>query len=62
MFGPLNPVRVTLVIAAGMAAVIAFFTGFALAGTILLAGVLVHGLGWIYLYGLRARDGKAEEA
>jgi hypothetical protein len=50
MFGPLNGVRVALVSAAAVAALAAFFVGFTGAGVVLLIGVGVHGLGWLYLY------------
>jgi ABC-type proline/glycine betaine transport system permease subunit len=50
MFGPLNGVRVALVSAAAVAALAAFFVGFTGAGVVLLVGVGVHGLGWLYLY------------
>ena len=50
MFGPLNGVRVGLVSAAVVAALAAFFVGFPGAGILLLAGVAIHGLGWLYLY------------
>jgi 4-hydroxybenzoate polyprenyltransferase len=50
MFGPLNGVRVALVAAAAIAAVVALGAGFTLAGLVLLVGIAVHGLGWLYLY------------
>ncbi len=53
MFGALNGVRVALVSAAAFAALAAFFTGFTGAGVVLLAGVMIHGAGWIYLYSRR---------
>lgn len=53
MFGPLNGVRVALVAAAGAAALAAFFAGFTAAGVVLLAGVVIHGAGWLYLYSQR---------
>lgn len=49
-FGPLNGVRVALVIAATLAALAALGFGYVAAGLVLLAGVAVHGLGWLYLY------------
>ncbi len=55
MFGPLNGVRTALVVAAGIAAVASFIVGAPFAGVVLLAGVIVHGLGWLYLYGQRSR-------
>ncbi len=54
MFGPLNGVRVALVIAAFLAAVASFVAGYPAAGWVLLGGVSLHGLGWLYLY--RKRD------
>jgi hypothetical protein len=53
VFGPLNGVRLALVIAAGVAGLVAIVAGFALAGAVLLAGVALHGAGWIYLYNHR---------
>lgn len=53
MFGPLNGVRVALVIAAALAGITAIFAGYTAAGIVLLAGVLLHGAGWLYLYGHR---------
>jgi hypothetical protein len=50
MFGPLNGVRVALVAAAVVASIAAFVVGSPLAGGVLLAGVAVHGAGWLYLY------------
>ena len=50
MFGPLNGVRVALVAAAAIAAIVALGAGFTLAGLVLLVGIAVHGLGWLYLY------------
>jgi biotin transporter BioY len=55
MFGPLNGVRVALVASAVIASIVAFATGFPLAGAILAGGVLVHGAGWLYLYTNRER-------
>lgn len=55
MFGPLNGVRVALVAAATVAAIVAFIAGFAEAGAFLLLGILLHGGGWLYLYGQRTR-------
>ena len=48
-FGPLNGVRIALVAAAAVAALAALALGFALAGVVMLAGIAVHGLGWLYL-------------
>lgn len=53
MFGPLNGVRIALVVAAALAAITSFVAGYTLAGLVLLAGVLLHGAGWLYLYGKR---------
>lgn len=50
MFGPLNGVRVALVITAVVAAIVSFALGYTAAGLVLIGGVLVHGLGWLYLY------------
>ena len=50
MFGPLNGVRVALVAAAIVAALAALLVGFTGAAVILLIGVALHGLGWLYLY------------
>lgn len=50
MFGPLNGVRVALVLAAAAASIAAFVVGSPVAGGVLLAGVGVHGAGWLYLY------------
>lgn len=53
MFGPLNGVRVALVAAALVAAMAAFVTGFTAAGIVLSVGIIIHGLGWLYLYNQR---------
>lgn len=53
MFGPLNGVRAVLVAGAAIAALVAFVAGHPGAGAILLLGVGVHGLGWLYLYARR---------
>jgi hypothetical protein len=55
VFGPLNGVRVALVIAAVIAALVSFLAGYPGAALILLIGVGVHGLGWLYLYSIRDR-------
>lgn len=55
VFGPLNGVRTALVIAAALAAVVSLFTGYSEAALVLAAGVLLHGLGWLYLYSIRDR-------
>jgi hypothetical protein len=54
MFGPLNGVRVTLVAGAVLAAIAAIFAGYVWAGMVLLAGVAIHGVGWLYLYNQRS--------
>ena len=53
VFGPLNGVRLALVISAAVAGLVAIFAGFTGAGLILLAGVALHGVGWLYLYSRR---------
>jgi hypothetical protein len=53
MFGPLNGVRVALVISAAFAAIAAIFAGYVAAGLVLLVGVALHGAGWLYLYSHR---------
>lgn len=50
MFGPLNGVRVALVSAAAAAGLAAIIAGYVGAGVVLLVGVGIHGLGWLYLY------------
>lgn len=55
MFGPLNGVRTALVAGALLAAVVSFIAGYPGAGAVLLAGVAIHGLGWLYLYVNRDR-------
>lgn len=55
VFGPLNGVRTALVIAAIVAALVSFVAGYPEAAGILLLGVAIHGLGWLYLYSKRAR-------
>lgn len=55
MFGPLNGVRTALVIAAGVAALVSLFAGYPTVAVILLVGVAIHGLGWLYLYANRDR-------
>lgn len=56
MFGPLNGVRLALVIGALVAALISFIVGFPGAGLVLLVGVALHGFGWVYLYLKRQPD------
>ena len=56
MFGPLNGVRLALVISAALAGLIAVFAGYPEAGAVLLAGVALHGAGWLYLYIRRYPD------
>jgi hypothetical protein len=50
MFGPLNGVRVALVSFAVVAAIAALIAGYPMVTVVLLAGVVLHGLGWLYLY------------
>jgi hypothetical protein len=57
MFGPLNGVRTALVIGAALAAIVSLFAGYPEAAAILGVGILVHGLGWGYLYLNRDRTG-----
>lgn len=57
VFGPLNGVRTALVIAAAIAALISLVAGHPGAAGILLLGVAIHGLGWLYLYAARQRTG-----
>ncbi len=56
-FGPLNGVRVGLVTAAFVAAVLAVALGQWLVGLVLGAGIGLHGLGWWYLYRTHQRAG-----
>lgn len=58
VFGPLNGVRVALVSSAVVAALAALLVGYPFVAVVLLAGVAIHGLGWIYLY--RQRFNKTE--
>lgn len=50
MFGPLNGVRTALVIGAAIAALLAGVLGQWMVTVVLMLGVAVHGLGWLYLY------------
>ena len=50
MFGPLNGVRVALVSFAVVAALAALVAGYPMVAVVLLAGVVIHGLGWLYLH------------
>lgn len=50
MFGPLNGVRTALVIGAALAGIVAAFFGQWVVTVVLLLGVGIHGLGWLYLY------------
>ena len=50
MFGPLNGVRVALVSFAVVAAIAGLIAGYPVVSAVLLAGVALHGLGWLYLY------------
>lgn len=56
MFGPLNGVRVALVCAAAAAALAALLLGHIMVSLVLLAGVAMHGLGWLYLYRQQTRS------
>ncbi len=56
MFGPLNGVRTALVIAALLAALVSLAAGYPAAAAVLGAGVVLHGLGWVYLYLTRDRS------
>lgn len=56
MFGPLNGVRTALVAAAALAALAALLLGYTAAALVLLLGVGIHGLGWLYLYSKRSSD------
>lgn len=55
MFGPLNGVRTALVIAAALAAIASLIAGYPAAAAVLALGVVIHGLGWLYLYATRDR-------
>lgn len=55
MFGPLNGVRTALVIGAVIAALVSLLVGYPGAALVLLVGVAIHGLGWLYLYATRDR-------
>ncbi|MGD2101651.1 MAG: hypothetical protein PVG83_05390 [Acidimicrobiia bacterium] len=55
MFGPLNGVRTALVVAAALAGVVSLVAGYVGAALVLLVGVGIHGLGWLYLYMHRDR-------
>lgn len=55
MFGPLNGVRTALVVAAALAGIVSLVAGYVVAALVLLAGVAIHGLGWLYLYLNRER-------
>jgi hypothetical protein len=48
-------VRTALVIAAGVAAIVSLLAGFPEAAAVLLFGIGIHGLGWLYLYVIRDR-------
>ncbi len=49
MYGPLNGVRVALVTAAILAALTAGALGEWSVTVVLMAGVAIHGIGWVYL-------------
>lgn len=50
MFGPLNGVRVALVITAVVAALAALLVGQYMVASVLAAAILVHGIGWWFLW------------
>lgn len=50
MFGPLNGVRVALVITAVVAALAALLLGETLVAAVFGAAIAVHGLGWWFLW------------
>lgn len=50
MFGPLNGVRTALVIAAAIAALAAALVGEWVMASMLFLGVILHGVGWWYLW------------
>jgi hypothetical protein len=50
VFGPLNGMRVALVCFAVVAALAGMIAGYPLVSAILLLGVAIHGVGWLYLY------------
>jgi hypothetical protein len=56
MFGPLNGVRVALVSFAVIAAIAALIAGYPAAAVVLLGGVIIHGLGWLFLYRQHLRN------
>ncbi|HEX2153169.1 MAG TPA: hypothetical protein VHL52_04250 [Acidimicrobiia bacterium] len=56
MFGPLNGVRTALVIGAALAALVGAVLGQWAVTAVLLTGVAVHGLGWLYLYRRHQED------
>ena len=60
MFGPLNGVRVALVALAVVAAVGALIVGYPEAAAVLAVAVAVHGVGWVYLYKQRMRNGNPQ--
>lgn len=49
MYGPLNGVRAALVTLAVLAALFAAILGYWSVSLILVTGVALHGLGWLYL-------------
>ena len=58
MYGPLNGVRIALVACAVLAALASAVAGYWSAVFVLLAAVMVHGGGWVYL----AQKAKAQAA
>lgn len=56
MKNSLNTARIALVSLAAVAAAVAILLGYYLAAAVLLAGVAIHGLGWVYLASQKRRD------
>lgn len=56
MFGPLNGVRTALVVLAVIAALASALVGEFLAAAVILMAVLVHGVGWLFLYSKRDQN------
>lgn len=50
MFGPLNGARITLVAAAGVAALVALILGYPLVFAVLIVGIAAHGGLWWWMY------------
>lgn len=60
MFGPLNGVRTALVVLAALAAMVSLVAGYPGVALVLLLGVAIHGLGWLYLYVNRDRTASSD--